>query len=716
MTCSVLYDIINLRVYYTLICTRRKGNKNAVLFVLKRVFYNEKHKNQVKIKLKKIYNINKIIAGILALCLLCACSKEEIISKPAEQSDSAWSIFIYLCGSNLETKMGAAGKNIDEILAADIPDNVNVIVQTGGAKKWRSHNISADVISRYIIRDGQLTLLEALPQSNMGNTQTFADFLAYGTENYPAQKMGVIIWDHGSGSIDGVANDENYSFDPLTLPEMDNALKTVSEKTADKFELFGFDACLMANLETASMLAPYARYLSASEEIEPSGGWDYKALLNAISADINISGGELGKVICDSYFEKCKRNKKDSSVTLSVTDLEKLDGVQKAFDKMAENMEQSAVQPKGIQFIAEAAKNSQKFGGTSQDEGFSNLIDLRHFAENAVNSKSSKELIGAIEEAIIYKIGGSEKNKSGGLSFYYPMKLDPKKLDTYYKDICRSEPYKAYLKTVYENIPDSPIVFTDKGSEAEDSSFQINLEESSRSYILSVNFRLVELKEETIDEKNTLTGSWFGVDNDIFKDWDTLSFHSNFRGVWPSLNGCKLYITPVERTDEYIIFTAPIILNDVRTNLRFAFIWDDSYENGGYYKILGAWNGIDAVTGMSDKEITQLKPTDKIKTVYRYQTLEIDKDGAFGYTEIMDYEQNVPQGDYKITEEPFEAPDYLYQFVITDIFGREYYSYSAWMRMTKTVQELKEHPLPDGEYAADIFLISPYDDPLVEDE
>ncbi|MFR1479098.1 MAG: hypothetical protein ACLSB9_27050 [Hydrogeniiclostridium mannosilyticum] len=31
--------------------------------------------------------------------------------------------------------------------------------------------------------------------------------------------------------------------------------------------------------------------------------------------------------------------------------------------------------------------------------------------------------------------------------------------------------------------------------------------------------------------------------------------------------------------------------------------------------LLGAWNGIDPVTGMSDKEITELKPTDKIPPI-----------------------------------------------------------------------------------------------------
>lgn len=73
-----------------------------------------------------------------------------------------------------------------------------------------------------------------------------------------------------------------------------------------------------------------------------------------------------------------------------------------------------------------------------------------------------------------------------------------------------------------------------------------------------------------------MTGSWFGRDNDMFSSEDGLSFHSNFRGIWLALNDCKLYVTPVEDTEDYIIFTAPISLNGERTNLRFAFIWDDS--------------------------------------------------------------------------------------------------------------------------------------------
>ncbi len=664
--------------------------------------------------------IGKAFGALLVLALLLtSCNKEKTTgvftnTKPMGESGT-WSVYLYLCGSDLETKMGAAGKNLDEILAADIPDNVNVVIQTGGAKKWRSHNIPADGLNRWQVKDGKLSLLESLPNAGMGEEATFSDFLSYGVKNYPAEKMCAIVWDHGSGSIDGVANDENFGFDALTLPELDGALKTVSEGMTDRFELFGFDACLMANIETASVLAPYARHLLASEEIEPSGGWDYGALLQAIAADRAITGGELGKVVCDGYYAKCEKGGKEASVTLSVTDLQKLPALSEAFEALAAEMEKRAAQPKGIQAIAQSVSNAQKFGGTSSDEGFSNLVDLRHFAENAVDLSGSGALITALEQAVTYKVGGAQKSKSGGLSFYYPLQPDEQKLDVYIEQITPSESYQDYLEAVYDNVPDNPIEFADLGSAREDGSFGVRLDERSRNYILSVEFLLLELTHTVESGKNQrrIDASWLGQDNDCFKDWDALDFHSNFRGIWLALNGCKLFVTPVESTQEYIIFTAPIILNVDHTNLRFAFVWDDGYKNGGYYKILGAWNGIDPVTGMSDKEITELKPTDAIQAYYYCHSVTADAEGN-ETAESSEKLQTVPGGEYAVTEEPLEESDYAYQFVVTDIFGGKHYSYLAHMEMTKTAEELRANPLPDGEYAAKPTDINQTTSPIVQ--
>ena len=77
----------------------------------------------------------------------------EQTAKPVYDPDASCSIFIYMCGSNLESKSGLAGKDIDELLKADIPDKVNVVIETGGAAKWRSHDIANDKLQRYIVKN-----------------------------------------------------------------------------------------------------------------------------------------------------------------------------------------------------------------------------------------------------------------------------------------------------------------------------------------------------------------------------------------------------------------------------------------------------------------------------------------------------------------------------------------------------------------------------------
>ena len=60
------------------------------------------------------------------------------------------------------------------------------------------------------------------------------------------------------------------------------------------------------------------------------------------------------------------------------------------------------------------------------------------------------------------------------------------------------------------------------------------------------------------------------------------------------------------------------------------------------------------------------------------------------------------KGEYTISEEPLDGMMYVYQFIVTDIFGVTHYSDAAILKMTYTCDELKEHPLPDGQYAATI--------------
>lgn len=97
----------------------------------------------------------------------------------------------------------------------------------------------------------------------------------------------VLFWNHGGGSVTGVAFDENYRYDSLTLSELYEAFGAVYPLSAEvpPIDVIGFDACLMATIDTAYMLADVAHCLVASEEVVPGVGFEYSGWLGALAGD-----------------------------------------------------------------------------------------------------------------------------------------------------------------------------------------------------------------------------------------------------------------------------------------------------------------------------------------------------------------------------------------------------------------------------------------------
>ena len=109
----------------------------------------------------------------------------------------------------------------------------------------------------------------------------------------------MIFWNHGAGSILGFGADENFNYDGLYLYEMADAF--LNSYDGQKFDIVGFDACLMASIEMASVLEPYSKYMVASEEVEPGGGWNYEYYFSAFAATPGMTGKEFGIAITDGY-------------------------------------------------------------------------------------------------------------------------------------------------------------------------------------------------------------------------------------------------------------------------------------------------------------------------------------------------------------------------------------------------------------------------------
>jgi hypothetical protein len=262
--------------------------------------------------------------------------------------------------------------------------------------------------------------------------------------------MGVILWDHGSGSIGGVVYDELFDYDSLTLLEIDSAFRTVYSEMTSDFEFIGFDACLMATIETANIMASYADYMIASQEYEGGPGWDYEAIANYLAEHPTSNGAELGKAICDSFALKSNEDFEDTYYTLSVIDLEKIDKLLYAFDTVAKKMSEATNQETIVSELARGAYSADRFGAYSEYEGYSNMIDLGLYISNVsktVGGAQANAISFALEDAVVYKMNGNDHKDATGLSVYYPLQSDYSELSTL-SGICVSPYYLVYIDAI----------------------------------------------------------------------------------------------------------------------------------------------------------------------------------------------------------------------------------------------------------------------------
>ena len=295
-------------------------------------------------------------------------------------------LMVYMCGTDLESRSGMATSDMQEMLNAGVGQNVNLLVYTGGCNGWKNNVISSRTNQIYQVTDKGLNCLEKdLGKRAMTDPDTLSWFIRYGAKNYPADRYQLIFWDHGGGSISGFGYDEtNSRAGSMTIDKIGKALSDGGVK----FDFVGFDACLMATLETALAVEPYADYMIASEESESSEGWSYEPLVNKMVENPDIDVVTLGKTIIDGFLASNIENGSDEVATLSMTDLSKIDGIIKEFNKVAKKMYEMSDTKENMTIftrLAHAAENySEGYGFDMIDftDYMLNIADLIPEAEN----------------------------------------------------------------------------------------------------------------------------------------------------------------------------------------------------------------------------------------------------------------------------------------------------------------------------------------------
>ncbi len=322
-------------------------------------------------------------------------------------------LMVYMCGTDLESRSGMGTADLQEMLAADLGKNVNLLVYTGGCSGWRNNQVSSSTNQIWQVKNGKLACLEKdLGAVSMTDPSTLYGYIRWCEQKFPASRYGLILWDHGGGSVSGYGYDEKFaSAGSMSLSGVDRALGDAGVK----FDFVGFDACLMATAETALMLAEHADYLIASEETEPGVGWYYTDWLTALGKNPSMPTIEIGRNIVDSFVETCAQKCRGQLTTLSVIDLAELEATLPQaladFSRSTSRM----IEAKEYQTVSNARNEAREFAQSSKID----QVDLVHLAKN-LGTKEGDALAEALLGAVKYNRTSSNMTNAYGVSIYFP--------------------------------------------------------------------------------------------------------------------------------------------------------------------------------------------------------------------------------------------------------------------------------------------------------
>ncbi|MFI3312670.1 MAG: clostripain-related cysteine peptidase [Eubacteriales bacterium] len=319
-------------------------------------------------------------------------------------------LMVYLLGSDLESDGGYASNDLQEMMDASFSDNLNLIVMTGGASSWSNRQISSETCQYWQVKDGALVSIDDdLGLLDMTDEDTLTAFIGDATTMYPANRYGLILWDHGGGTFCGYGYDEHYTDGEMDLAEIGDAL----EASALKFDFVGFDACLMGTMETAVMLEPYADYMIASEEMEDATGWYYTSFLEAWSNDPSMDTVDMAKILIDTFVEKNVEEYRRTESTLSIVDLREIPYTYSLLVDYFTGVELTT-DASNYTVLSSALSNAKSYG-----EGDYEQVDVVDFV-TILNLNGAQDVVNAVGSAVKYYCNSDSIADTYGLAMYFP--------------------------------------------------------------------------------------------------------------------------------------------------------------------------------------------------------------------------------------------------------------------------------------------------------
>lgn len=388
------------------------------------------------------------MSRIICFFLFCCCALSAAEQKP-------WAIYGYLVGDDKDASLETSQvRDMIEMKDGLYSDSIHVVVEHDRGTKlnstlknfYQDYNYSG--VMRYEIKSDGIYSVEKIGEKNMGDAQTFYEFLDWAIRNYPADRALLTMNAHGSGILSwsgptSVKDEKDYddvilhdpfvaydsTGDNLTIFEFRQVLKRIQKKYPNHpISIIIFDACLSASAEVISELEDLTDVIIGSAETIPGTGMDYRAVSRALEQSTDPV--EISKIITEAFIRSVNGDN-----VIGAWDLRRAGPFLEALDRFSIALIDAMDQGHGKGFkgvmdyselywdIEDAAKSV-----TSGKSDFSGIREVEEAARDLIRAQNALTL------SVWYQ-GKYRRSDSNGLSIFWPDKKDYNRYRNFYKKL-----------------------------------------------------------------------------------------------------------------------------------------------------------------------------------------------------------------------------------------------------------------------------------------
>ena len=341
---------------------------------------------------------------------------------PDTQPDREWTVAIYVVGDNNLSdalwqdlnEMETVGSNTDVQVVAEIEfsstfsSEVPSGYRTGAYRMVVEQDSDPDSSASL---DGGTDLGDSV---NMGSSAALTDFLRWTAENYPAQKIALILSDHGMGYQGGFYDTGENSL--MTLRDLVAGVRD----SGVHLDMLGMDACMMGMHEVGLAFRGVADTMVASQEVEPGSGYPYDEILTALQSTPTMTAPEWGEVIVNDYTAGFDSGLRRRSVTMATIDLATLPAVNEQLAAFTETVLRET--PGMRSSIKNAVSSTELMRSKTADiTDIGSILDVFSSLDGAIGTTAGDTRTWMDASGAVSSVRGTvTKEGTSGLAIYLP--------------------------------------------------------------------------------------------------------------------------------------------------------------------------------------------------------------------------------------------------------------------------------------------------------